>query len=115
MINIHSLVTRRLYFDKICAQKKEESRKRASPIICLLPMVPCASSPVTRVSFAFRPRLCAKKVAPEQGAASKNCHMLMKLRKFPNFDEHSPFRSLCLKVIQVIFSFHLITSGIIKC
>lgn len=114
MINIHSLGTRRLYFDKISAQKREGSRKRASPIICILPMAPCASSSVTRMSLAFRPRLCAKKEVPEQGGVSKNCH-LMKLRIFQNFEEHSLFRSLCLKVIQVIFSFHLITSGIIKC
>ena len=47
---------------KICAQTRQEGgRVRcASPIIFLLPMVPCGSSAVTRVSLAFRARLCAK-------------------------------------------------------
>ena len=47
---------------KICAQTRQEGgRVRcASPIIFLLPMVPCTSSAVTRVSLAFRARLCAK-------------------------------------------------------
>ena len=30
----------------------------------LLPMVPCASSPVTLASLAFRARFCAKNEAP---------------------------------------------------
>ena len=34
---------------KICVQKKAGRRKRASRLFFLLPMVPCASSPVTRV------------------------------------------------------------------
>ena len=47
---------------KICAQTRQEGgRVRcASPIVFLLPMLPCTSSAVTRVSLAFRARLCAK-------------------------------------------------------
>lgn len=46
---------------KMCAQTRQEGgRVRcASPIIFLLPMLPCASLPITRVSLAFRARLCA--------------------------------------------------------
>ena len=48
---------------KICAQRKAGTRKRAR----LLPIVPCASLPVTRVS---RSPLCsAKNEAPEEEAA----------------------------------------------
>ena len=46
---------------KICAQRK-------APPIFLLPMVPCASSTVTRVSLAFRARLSAKNEALEEEA-----------------------------------------------
>ena len=47
---------------KICAQRKAGTRKRAR----LLPIVPCASLPVTRVS---RSPLCsAKNEAPEEEA-----------------------------------------------
>ena len=35
---------------KICVQKKAGRRKRASRLFFLLPIVPYASSPVTRVS-----------------------------------------------------------------
>jgi len=34
---------------------------------------PCASSPVTRVSHAFRARLCAKNEAPEEEADLRGC------------------------------------------
>lgn len=54
------LVPRRLSM-KICARRKVGRRKRArSRFSFLLPMVPCATSLVTRVSHAFRPSLCAK-------------------------------------------------------
>ena len=57
---------------KICAQKAGRE-KRASPLIFLLPMVPCASLPITRVSLAFRTRLYEKNEAPEK------IHMLVKI------------------------------------
>ena len=34
---------------KMCAQRKAGRRQQASPAVCILPMVPCGSSPVTRV------------------------------------------------------------------
>ena len=40
---------------KMCAQRKAGRRQRArlaSPAVCTLPMVPCGSSPVTRVALA---------------------------------------------------------------
>ena len=43
--------------------------RRASPLIFLLPVVPCASSLVIDVPLAFRPRLCAKNEAPEEEVA----------------------------------------------
>ena len=42
---------------KMCAQRKAGRWKRTSPLFFLLPMVPCATSPVTRVS---RPPLWEK-------------------------------------------------------
>ena len=38
------------------------------PLIFLLSMVPCASSPVTRVSLAFYACPCVKNKAPEEEA-----------------------------------------------
>ena len=49
---------------KICAQRKTGRRqraRRASPAVCTFPMVPCGSSPVTRVSRS--PLLCEKRSA----------------------------------------------------
>ena len=44
-----------------CVQRKAARRKRASPFVFQLSLIPCASSPVTRVSLAFRALLfCAK-------------------------------------------------------
>ena len=48
----------------MCAQRKagrRERERRASPAICTLPMVPCGSSPVTRVSRSPLP--CKKRSA----------------------------------------------------
>ena len=42
----------------------------ASPIFFLLPMVPCASSPITRVSLAFRARLRAN----SEAVKTRTCH-----------------------------------------
>ena len=52
---------------KICEQRKAGRRKQAL-FFFLLPIVPCALSPVTRVSLSFRARLCAKNQAPEEEA-----------------------------------------------
>ena len=52
---------------KICEQRKAGRRKQAL-LFFLLPMVPCALSPVTRVSLSFRARLRAKNQAPEEEA-----------------------------------------------
>ena len=46
---------------KICAQGQA---------VVSLPMVLCASSPVTRVPLAFRACLCAKNEAPEDQAVA---------------------------------------------
>ena len=49
---------------KMCAQRKAGRRqraRRASPAVCTLPMVPCGSSPVTRVSRSPLP--CEKRSA----------------------------------------------------
>ena len=43
------------------AQRKAGRRQRASPAVCTLPMVPCGSSPVTRVSRSPLP--CEKRSA----------------------------------------------------
>ena len=52
-----------------CVQRKAGRRKRASPLVFHLSLIPCASSPVTRVSLAFRALLlCAKNEAPEEEA-----------------------------------------------
>ena len=48
----------------------EKTGETSSPLIFLIPMVPCVSSPVTRVSLAFRARLCAERETPEEAAAS---------------------------------------------
>ena len=37
-------------------------------MLFLFPMVPCVSSPVTRVSLAFRTRIYAKNETPEEEA-----------------------------------------------
>lgn len=39
----------------------EKTGETSSPLIFLIPTVPCVSSLVTRVSLAFRARLCAEK------------------------------------------------------
>lgn len=39
----------------------EKTGETSSPLIFLIPMVTCVSSTVTRVSLAFRTRLCATK------------------------------------------------------
>ena len=50
-------------------QRKARRRKRASPLVFHLSPIPCASSPVNRVSLAFRALLlCAKNEAPEEEA-----------------------------------------------
>ena len=46
---------------KMCAQRKAGRTQRASPAVCTLPMVPCSSSPVTRVSRSPLP--CEKRRA----------------------------------------------------
>ena len=52
-----------------CAQRKAGRRKRASPLLFHLSLIPCASSPVNRVSLAFCALLhCAKNEAPEEEA-----------------------------------------------
>ena len=43
---------------------------KLSPLIFLFPLVPCASSTVTRVLLAFRAHLCAKNEAREEEADS---------------------------------------------
>ena len=42
--------------------RKAAKRKRASPAVCILPMVPCSSSPVARLYLV-------KNEAPEEEAA----------------------------------------------
>ena len=51
-------------------RERENGRDVTSPLIFVLPMVPCASSPVTRTSFAFRNRLYVKNEAPEGEAGN---------------------------------------------
>ena len=51
-------------------RERENGRDVTSPLIFVLPMVPCASSPVTRMSFAFRNRLYVKNEAPEGEAGN---------------------------------------------
>ena len=58
----------------MCAQRKAGRRQRASPAVFTLPMVPCGSSPVTRVSRSPLP--CEKRSAWGGGwsrNASRNC------------------------------------------
>ena len=45
--------------------ERENGRDVTSPLIFVFPMVPCASSPVTRMSLAFRNRLYVKNEVPE--------------------------------------------------
>ena len=57
-----------------CAQRKGGRRKRASPLVFHLSLNPCASSPVNRVSLAFRALLlCAKNEAPEEEVGEITC------------------------------------------
>ena len=49
------MVVRRLSLD---LRAKEGRKEKALPLIFLFPIVPGASSPVTRVSLAFRARSC---------------------------------------------------------
>ena len=75
---------------KICAQRKAGTRKRAR----LLPIVPCASLPVTRVS---RSPLCsAKNEAPEEGAAPVDTaqRLAPKQQKKQNKTKKSPVLNL---------------------
>ena len=51
-------------------RERENGRDVTSRLIFVLPMVPCASSPVTRMSFAFRNRLYVKNEAPEGEAGN---------------------------------------------
>ena len=51
-------------------RERENGRDVTSPLIFVLPMVPCASSPVTRMSLAFRNRLYVKIEAPEGEAGN---------------------------------------------
>ena len=51
-------------------RERENGRDVTSPLIFVLPMVPCASSSVTRMSFAFRNRLYVKNEAPEGEAGN---------------------------------------------
>ena len=51
-------------------RERENGRDVTSPLIFVLPMVPCASSPVTRMSFAFRNRLYVKNEVPEGEAGN---------------------------------------------
>ena len=46
---------------KMCAQRKPGRRQRDSPAVCSLPMVPCGSSPISRLYLA-------KNEAPEEEA-----------------------------------------------
>ena len=75
---------------KICAQRKAGTRKRAR----LLPIVPCASLPVTRVS---RSPLCsAKNEAPEEEAAPVDTaqRLAPKQQKKQNKTKKSPVLNL---------------------
>ena len=57
-----------------CAQRKEGRRKRVSPLVFHLSLILCASSPVNRVSLAFRALLfCAKNETPEKEAGEITC------------------------------------------
>ena len=48
---------------------RREGENGASPLVFHLSLIPCASSPVTRVSLAFRALLlCAKNETPEEEA-----------------------------------------------
>ena len=51
-----------------CLSRRKFARKGRRYF--LFPMVLCASSPVTRVSLAFRACLCAKNEAPEDQAVA---------------------------------------------
>ena len=55
-----------------CVQRKAGRRKRASPLVFQLSLIPFASSPVNRVSLAFRTLLlCTKNEAPEEETGEK--------------------------------------------
>ena len=56
------MIIRRLPLD---LRAKEGRKEKALRLIFLFPVVPGASSPVTRVSLAFRARLCVKNEVPE--------------------------------------------------
>ena len=56
------------------AQRKAGRGKRASPLAFRLSLNRCASSPVNRVSLAFRALLlCAKNEAPEEEVGEITC------------------------------------------
>ena len=59
------MVIRRLPLD---LRAKEGRKEKALPLIFLFPMVPGALSSVTRVSLAFRARLCVKNEVPDEEA-----------------------------------------------
>ena len=59
------MVIRRLPLD---LRAKEGRKEKVLPLIFLFPIVPRASSPVTRVSLAFRARLCVKNEEPGEEA-----------------------------------------------
>ena len=65
-----------------CSQRQAGRRKRArcaSPLLFLLPMVPCASSPLTRVSCLY---LFTINEAPEEVAGSERQRVLRRIACF---------------------------------
>ena len=51
-------------------------------LIFLTPMVPCVSSPVTRVSLAFGTRIYAKNETPEEEAESLQFYLFLAVASY---------------------------------
>ena len=69
---------------KICAQRKEkkEGRKEGENRLFLVPMVPCVSSPVTRMSLAFGTRIYAKNETPEEEAEGLQFYLFLAVASY---------------------------------
>ena len=81
---------------KMCVQRKAGRRQRASPAICILPMVPCGSFPVTRLYLA-------KNEVPEEEAGVSSM-MPLGVLCIPQTSDYKPpiYRPIYLKAKKYI-------------
>ena len=74
---------------KICPQRKKDGRKEGEnepdvtlPLTFLTPMVPCVSSPVTRVPLVFGTRIYAKNETPEEEAEGLQFYLFLAVASY---------------------------------